>query len=652
VNPLPSLSGRQWRPTLLSLSLLSSGALLPAASVTVTAGSNLQAAFNQARSGDIITLAAGATFTGHYTLAPNSGATITIQSSGAANLPAGQRVSPGQANQMAKLVTPDNNQVLRIPSGANNYKIAGIEFTENPGVYVEDLVQAASGGETSAGQLPHDLGFDRCYIHGNPQSGGKRGLALNSGKATIENSYFADFISDWQDTQAIAGWNGTGPYLIQNNHLESGTEIVAFGGAPTSMIGVVPSNITIQNNEFFKPTRYYAGASDYAGFRVWAKNHIELKNAQHVLIQNNTFTNNFEQADQLGFAMVFSVRDEGGQVAWATINDVTVQNNVFDHTGDGVLFMGHDGDGGGSAGNFTLRNNLWTHMGEFGGDGRMYEILNDVRGITIDHDTAFPTGWLMVFAQGASSGVRVTNSIYNSAGNIAADGGIQSERALAAYDPDGAFTNNALIGGTPSYYTGAHFANNVFPASLAAVQFAPGSYSLASSSPYRGLATDGADLGDTQLTGGTTAPPPPGIPTGWTQILSKNSGKCMDVEFVSQAPSARLHQWSCWGGDNQKFLFTPVAGGYKITVKHSGQVLDIAGGPGATQDGAWLTQYPYWAGTNEIFQVNQTPDGFVTINPISSGKCLDVEGISKAEGAYIHQWSCWGGDNQKWSFVP
>src|SRR3954447_5870546 len=87
---------------------LSALAVMPAsaASRSVAAGGDLQGALNQAQGGDTITLAAGATFTGHFQLAANNGATITIQSSQAGSLPAGQRVSPSQASLMAKLVTP------------------------------------------------------------------------------------------------------------------------------------------------------------------------------------------------------------------------------------------------------------------------------------------------------------------------------------------------------------------------------------------------------------------------------------------------------------------------------------------------------------------------------------------------------------------
>ncbi|MBV9226249.1 MAG: RICIN domain-containing protein, partial [Acidobacteriaceae bacterium] len=153
--------------------------------------------------------------------------------------------------------------------------------------------------------------------------------------------------------------------------------------------------------------------------------------------------------------------------------------------------------------------------------------------------------------------------------------------------------------------------------------------------------------------GGLPAPSPtPLIPTGWISVVSKNSGKCLDVTGISTTPGARLQQWTCWGGDNQKFWFTPVDGGYQISVKNSGLQLDIWGGLNATYDGAPLAQWRYWGGANEIFQVNATGDGYYTLNPILTGKCLDVNAISKDDGALVQQWTCWGGDNQKWSLNP
>jgi hypothetical protein len=162
--------------------------------------------------------------------------------------------------------------------------------------------------------------------------------------------------------------------------------------------------------------------------------------------------------------------------------------------------------------------------------------------------------------------------------------------------------------------------------------------------PQTGSPDIGADYVDS-----VTSQPLPGT---WVNVVSKNSGKCLDVTGASTAPGTPLLQWTCWGGDNQKFQFSPVQGGFEITAKHSGLQLDVTGGPAAIQDGVRIIQWPYWGGTNEIWQVTPTSDGYYSITPLSSGKCLDVAGASVADGAPVIQWSCWGGDNQKWQLMP
>lgn len=154
----------------------------------------------------------------------------------------------------------------------------------------------------------------------------------------------------------------------------------------------------------------------------------------------------------------------------------------------------------------------------------------------------------------------------------------------------------------------------------------------------------------------TSQPVTPGpVPTGtWVNIVSKGSGKCLDVKGGESALSAGvpLQQWTCWGGTNQKFLLSPVSGGYKITVRSSGLQLDVAGGPGATQNGTPIIQYPYWGGSNETWRVVAGSDGYFQIMPLNSGSCMDVRAMSVLNGAPVQQWACWGGANQKWKLVP
>src|SRR5579875_831480 len=370
------------RLKLLPLCIILTASAALAANINVPAGGDLQAALNSAQPGDTVTLAAGATYVGNFFLGPNPGpAWITIQSSDMSTLPpAGTRVAPAQFAAMPKIVSPNWGAALEIDGGANYYHIIGIEFYAVSGTYVQDLVKAGSENETAVSQLPHDIDFDRDYIHGDPLVGGKRGIALNSGAATVENCYISSFFSNWQDTQAIAGWNGPGPYQITNNYLEAGAENIGFGGAVPAIQGVIPSDILIQHNTFYKPLSWMQGVP----MQVFAKNHLELKTAQRVTIDSNTFENNWRGADQNGYAIVFTVRTVNGGVPWAVVNDVKFTNNIIKHAGGGIFFIGQDTPYGGSAGNFLIQNNLWEDISSnWGGSGHLFALINDVNGAVI-----------------------------------------------------------------------------------------------------------------------------------------------------------------------------------------------------------------------------------------------------------------------------
>ena len=52
-------------------------------------------------------------------------------------------------------------------------------------------------------------------------------------------------------------------------------------------------------------------------------------------------------------------------------------------------------------------------------------------------------------------------------------------------------------------------------------------------------------------------------------------------------------------------------------------------------DFARLIQWDYWGGGNQRFRLDPVGDGFYRIMLEHSGKCLDVAGISAANGAPI-----------------
>ena len=110
-----------------------------------------------------------------------------------------------------------------------------------------------SSAQNSRDKVPHHIVLSHLYIHGDPVWGQKRGIALNAAAVTIRDSHISDCKGVGQDTQAIGGWNGPGPYTIENNYLEAAGENVMFGGADPAIPNLVADGITFRGNFVSKP---------------------------------------------------------------------------------------------------------------------------------------------------------------------------------------------------------------------------------------------------------------------------------------------------------------------------------------------------------------------------------------------------------------
>src|ERR1051325_12148472 len=98
-------------PLLPLLFVVTVSSATSAATISVNANGDLQAAIDKARHGDHIELERGATYTGHFTLTvkdqPGPAAFITIRTAGPAAGPEGARIGPANADALAKLKSPD-----------------------------------------------------------------------------------------------------------------------------------------------------------------------------------------------------------------------------------------------------------------------------------------------------------------------------------------------------------------------------------------------------------------------------------------------------------------------------------------------------------------------------------------------------------------
>lgn len=223
----------------------------------VRAGDNLQTALNAARPGDELRLAADATFSGNFVLPAIAGSqTIILRTDLPDSVLPGpsQRVTPAMATHFAKVVSPNSAAALQTAPGAHNWAVMFVEFPATKDGY-GDIVQLGDGSsaQNQSSQIPYEIVLDRVYVHGHPLYGQKRGIALNSRSTTVRNSYIADIKTVGADAQAIGGWNGPGPFVIENNYLEASGEVFLLGGADPSVANLVSEDVSIRYNYFSRP---------------------------------------------------------------------------------------------------------------------------------------------------------------------------------------------------------------------------------------------------------------------------------------------------------------------------------------------------------------------------------------------------------------
>src|SRR5271169_742611 len=296
---------------------------------------DLQKALKSSVPGDIIVLDAGASYTGNFQLPAKTNPNhkwIYIQSSAMGELAAGKRVSPADAENMPKIVTPNVAPALTVTSGASYWRLAGLEI-------VTASTQGCNPQHTpplscfsyvlldtlyNSPEISDSITVDRCYVHGSPTQNTQHAIVANGTNFAVIDSYVSDIHIAGADSQALLAYYTPGPIKVVNNFLEAAGENMMLGGAGGVNNPYVPADVEVRNNLLSKPLSWVPLSLD--GHMV-VKNAFEIKSGQRVLFDGNTIENVW-RAGQNGFAIVLTVRSsQSGDIA--VVNDITVTNNIL-----------------------------------------------------------------------------------------------------------------------------------------------------------------------------------------------------------------------------------------------------------------------------------------------------------------------------------
>jgi hypothetical protein len=517
--------------------------------IAVDAGQNFQTALNMARRGDVIQLAANASFTGPFELPDKGEGTdwIYVVSSALANLPvAGNRLNPdlggtcGTEGALPCGVTPNASLTdmprilsegdaphrwLATAHGADRYRFIGIEFRANPGDFVSVGIRLYQNlgfaDHSTLAEKTSDIIFDRCLMRGRrtaPFSG--RAIVLNGNRHAVVNSYLSDWVDDDSDTQAVLAHSYASVFAVVNNYLEATGENV-FTDNVEVIDGVVhtPSDGEIRGNYLRKLVEWNSKSPAWNN----TKNQFEMKSGQRILFEGNVVDTTYHLAQETSINI--KIGDEDPR---KFVNNVTIRKNIIRHTANGIKVCATQCNSAGNtniATGIAVYNNIFddvsTAFGD-GGDGNGFPHIVTGPQMYVDHNTFLNQNegvYLLLRGPGVSNGqtLAITNNIWHFQANPLTIAEVSAVSSAASY------TGNLIVGGNCANYP----AGNRCPASFAAVGFANynggngGDYTLGAASPYKGIGSDPLGVGTTD--------PGANVPAVHAATVCAVSGQCAGV---------------------------------------------------------------------------------------------------------------------------
>jgi hypothetical protein len=538
--------------------------------IVVSSSQSVATALSNASCGDIVELSAGASFApfrvpakscdvNHYitirtsaldTSLPPEGTRISPCYAGVASLP-GRPAYPCTVpvNVMAQVnVTKANSSAISFASGADYYRLIGLEVTRSSGIGTVRNLITTNGA--------HHVIFDRMWIHGTATDTTSYGFILDtSNYVAVIDSYLNDFhcpstSSTCVDNKAITGasiaTSPEGTWKIVNNFLEAGAENIGFGIPSTSLV-VAPTDLEIRHNYFYKPTSWMQGDPNYNGLSFTVRDHIEFKNGSRVLIEGNVLQNSWAgfgsgYGVQQGPSIILTPRISGaaGSCATCFVTNITIRYNYASHLPQAIaLTSPSNSNEKYASGNnsFSIHDDVFDDLNYpgcsqcgnvytnaiFGGTNTNVPPPSDVlQNVTINHITEVISGSATgLFSLGGTtaafppqeSNIVIENSIFNAGttGFKNPGGGTANCEVVSSGAPQAIFDNcwtpytfagNVVVGGSLLPLKNLTWPASTFlPTSASQVGFVNlnggvgGDYHLDSTSPYKGAGIDGQDIG-------------------------------------------------------------------------------------------------------------------------------------------------------------
>lgn len=417
------------------------------------------------------------------------------------NLPPRTRVTAADAADMFRIIANDpgvmgTHYPIELRNDSQYFRFIGMQ------------VQRAGGSATlgeligvdmslGTGQTNHII-VDRCVLDGNNKPVG-RGVAANGRYWSVINSSIVDIKAPGVETKAVAQWVGEGPIAVVNNRLEAAAINFMIGGVDVGSDDLICKGLVFRGNYVWKNPAWLGG-----GYSI--KNLFELKYGHNNVVAGNIFENNWLEGQSGEGILIKSTTQGDGPAPYNEVRGVDFRNNKVLNVRAGFNVIGRQSLSGAPhppyANHIRFFNNLWTEHDTSSWNGSLiqrpayFELTHNtwIALASKGHQFYFEDGSNNTEADYKAPGLKILNNLtmesaygwFSSFGS----GSAAMNQFFTGWDA----RRNVLAPANGGTYP----ADNFKPSSYYADQFenyAGGDYRLKSTSPYKGQATDGTDIG-------------------------------------------------------------------------------------------------------------------------------------------------------------
>ncbi|QLE75267.1 hypothetical protein FGW37_30020 [Streptomyces rectiverticillatus] len=133
-----------------------------------------------------------------------------------------------------------------------------------------------------------------------------------------------------------------------------------------------------------------------------------------------------------------------------------------------------------------------------------------------------------------------------------------------------------------------------------------------------------------------------------TQLINKNSNKCLEIDGSSTQNGARAQQWECKGQPGAEWVLKPDPGGlfWNIVNQNSGKCLEVA--DSRVDNGAPVQQWDCAGNQTQKWDRLWTRGDEKVFRNANSGNVLEIDNSSTSNGALAQQWQNSGQPSAYW----